>query len=278
MFYKAKKAVLLVIIHSFLMSVALSCLFPLLWMVNSSLKSNPEFKIDYGMKISVAFRIDNYRKIFKEARIGMYFLNSLFYTFITVLSIVFVSSLAAYSFSRLNFRGKNILFYIFLAAMMIPLPAGFVPVYVLLTKLGLVNRTGYILAMTNMGLSLSIYLLKTFFDQLPRDLEDAAKIDGCSKLGIWFNVALPLIKPALGVVVIHNSLIVWNEFVLASLMFTEESLMPLQVGLMEIYNKNIIDYTLVMAGLTLACLPIILIYLRMQRYIIKGITAGALVG
>ncbi len=278
MVYKVKKLVLLIIVHTFLMSVALSCIFPLLWMVNVSFKNNYEFKKDYGLQLPKRFDFKNYVRVFKEAKIGVYFLNSVFYTFVTVLSIVFISSLAAYGFSRLEFKGKNLIFYMFLAAMMIPLPAGFVPVYILLTKLKLVNRIGYILAMTNMGLSLSIYLLKTFFDQLPRDLEDAAKIDGCSKLGIWWNVALPLVKPALGVVVIFNSLNVWNEFVLASLMFTDENLMPLQVGLMEIYNKNVIDYTLIMSGLTLACIPIILIYLRTQKYIIKGITAGALVG
>jgi multiple sugar transport system permease protein/raffinose/stachyose/melibiose transport system permease protein len=166
----------------------------------------------------------------------------------------------------------------FLAAMMIPLPAGFVPVYILLNKLHLVNRSGYVLAMANMGLSLSIYLLRTFFDQLPRDMEDAARIDGCNRLQIWSNVALPLVAPAIAVVIIFNSLNVWNEFVLASLMFTDDKLMPLQVGLMEIYNRNIVQHTLIMAALTIAALPIILLYLKMQKQIIKGLTAGAVVG
>ncbi len=125
---------------------------------------------------------------------------------------------------------------------------------------------------------LSIYLLKTFFDQLPRDLEDAARIDGCNRLQIWWNVGLPLIAPALAVVIIFNAMTVWNEFVLASLMFTEDKLMPLQVGLMEIYNRNIIQHTLIMAALALAALPIILLYLKMQKQIIKGLTAGAVVG
>ncbi|MDD5584841.1 MAG: carbohydrate ABC transporter permease, partial [Candidatus Omnitrophica bacterium] len=127
-------------------------------------------------------------------------------------------------------------------------------------------------------LSLSIYLLKTFFDQLPHDLEDAARIDGCNRLQIWWNVALPLVAPALAVVIIFNALTVWNEFVLASLMFTEDKLMPLQVGLMEFYNRNIIQHTLLMASLTIAAVPIILLYLKMQKQIIKGLTAGAVVG
>lgn len=278
MYYRAKKVIILLVLHIFLLSVALSCIFPLLWMLNSSFKTEEEFRSDFGLKPVSSLNWDNYKYAFFKGRLGSYFLNSIFYTFVTVFLIVIISSLAAYGFSRLYFFGKNVIFFVFLAAMMIPLPAGFVPVYVLLNKLHLVNRAGYVLAMTNMGLSLSIYLLKTFFDQLPRDLEDAACIDGCNKFQIWWNVGLPLVAPALAVVIIFNALNVWNEFVLASLLFTEDKLMPLQVGLMEFYNRNIIQHTFLMASLTIAALPIILLYLRMQKQIIKGITAGAMVG
>lgn len=278
MYYQAKKIITLIVLHTFLISVALSCVGPLVWMLNASFKTETEFRNDSGLKPAEGLNLENYKTALFEGKLGFYFLNSVFYTFITVFSIVIISSLAAFAFSRLNFPGKDIIFFMFLTAMMIPLPAGFVPVYILLNKLHLVNRIGYVLAMSNMGLSLSIYLLKTFFDQLPRDLEDAARIDGCNKLQIWWNVALPLVAPALAVVIIFNALNVWNEFVLASLMFTEDKLMPLQVGLMEFYNRNIIQHTLLMASLAIAALPIILLYLKMQRQIIKGITAGSMVG
>ena len=163
----------------------------------------------------------------------------------------------------------------FLAAMMIPLPAGFVPVYVLLQQFGLLNRTGYVLAMTNVGLSLSIYLLKTFFDQLPRDLEDAARIDGCSKLQIWWNVCLPLMAPALGVVITFNALTVWNEFVLASLIFTNDKLMPLQVALYELSGAQVTQHTLVVAAVTITALPIILLCIMLQKQFVMGLTARA---
>lgn len=278
MYYRIKKVILLLLLHTFLLSVALSCIFPLLWMVNASFKSEAEFRADSGLALASRLDFSNYKIALTEGNLGFYFLNSVFYTFITIILIVLISSLAAYSFSRLQFFGKNFVFFLFLAAMAIPLPAGFVPVYILLNKLHLVNRAGYVLAMTNMGLSLSIYLLKTFFDQLPRDLEDAARIDGCGRLQIWWNVALPLVAPALAVVIIFNALNVWNEFVLASLMFTDDKLMPLQVGLMGFQGGNVIQHTLLMAALTVAALPIILLYLKMQKQIIKGLTAGALVG
>jgi len=291
-YYRAKKVVILILLHTFLLSVALSCVYPLMWMLNVSVKTEEQFRSDYGMKLSVKPDFNNYKNVIFEGKLGSYFINSIFYTFITVFFIVIISSLAAYAFARLSFPGKNVIFFMFLAAMMIPLPAGFVPIYILLNKFfiffnttfpflqkwAIAERTGYVFAMTNMGLSLSIYLLKTFFDQLPRDLEDAARIDGCNRLQIWWNVGLPLIAPALAVVIIFNAMTVWNEFVLASLMFTEDKLMPLQVGLMEIYNRNIIQHTLIMAALALAALPIILLYLKMQKQIIKGLTAGAVVG
>ncbi|MBU2101886.1 MAG: carbohydrate ABC transporter permease [Candidatus Omnitrophota bacterium] len=278
MYYQLKKIILLLCVHIFLLSVAVSCIFPLLWMVNASFKPEAEFRQDSGLKLASGFNLENYKTALFEGNLGYNFFNSVLYTFITVALIVIIASLAAYGFSRLHFPGKNAIFFMFLAAMAIPLPAGFVPVYILLNKLHLVNRTGYVLAMTNMGLSLSIYLLKTFFDQLPHDLEDAARIDGCSRLQIWWNVALPLVAPALAVVIIFNALTVWNEFVLASLMFTDDKLMPLQVGLMEFYNRNIIQHTLLMASLTVAAVPIIALYLKMQKQIIKGLTAGAVVG
>lgn len=278
MYYQTKKIVTLIILHTFLLSIALSCVFPFLWMMNASFKTNAEFNSDYGLKPASNLLLENYKEVIIASGFWRYFLNSVLYTFTTVLLIVFISSLAAYSFSRLQFPGKNIIFYMFLAAMMIPLPAGFVPVYVLLQQLGLLNRTGYVLAMSNMGLSISIYLLKTFFDQLPRDLEDAAKIDGCNKLQIWWNVGLPLITPVLGVVVILNALNVWNEFVLASIIFVEKEFMPLQAALLQYSGEQVTNHVLVMTALTVTALPIIILYILMQKQFVKGITAGAMVG
>ena len=266
------------LIHILLISVAVTCVFPLLWMVGSALKTQQAVFSD--MSIIPRHPVwSNFYSAWTKGGFGIYFLNSVIYTVTVVFGIVIISSLAAFAFSRLRFPGKNFIFYIFLAAMMIPLPGSFVPLYVLMTKLHLVNtRIGYILCMINVGLSFSIYLLKTFFDKMPTALEDAARIDGCSKLGIWWNVALPLAKPAIAVIIIFNSLNVWNEYILATLIFSSKSLMPLQRGLMIFQGTHITEYPLLMAGMTITVLPIILVYLFMQKHIIKGITAGAIVG
>lgn len=280
--YKVKKVIKQIILHTFLIAVSITCLFPLVWMFGTALKTQQTVfrNMDLFPKV---FAWNNFYLAWTKGNFGVYFLNSLIYTVVVVSGIVIISSLAAFAFSRLEFKGKNFLFYMFLAAMMIPLPGAFVPLFVVLKKLHLTEgsflpRIGYILALINVGLSFSIYVLKTFFDQLPKDLEDAARIDGCSKLGIWRHVALPLARPAIAVVIIFNSLNVWNEYILATLILNDKATMPLQRGLMVFQGAHITQYPLLMAGITITVMPILLIYLLMQKHIIKGITAGAMVG
>jgi raffinose/stachyose/melibiose transport system permease protein len=298
------------LINIFLMIVSVTCIFPLLWMFGSSLKTQNTIFSDMSL-IPRAMHWENFYLAWTKGGFGMYFLNSFFYTVIVVLGIVMVSSWAAYAFSRMNFPGKNLIFFMFLAAMMIPLPGSFVPLYVLVNNVrnlllnflqgstpfllkffpenfvyGLTGfieqqfypRTAYILCMINVGLSFSIFMLKTFFDKMPKELEDAARIDGCTRLGIWRHVALPLAKPAIAVIVIYNALNVWNEYILANLILSSKNLMPLQRGLMVFQGEHITQYPLLMAGMTITVIPILIIYLVMQKFIIKGITAGAVVG
>lgn len=276
--FKTKKFLKVTVIHILLMSVAVTCLFPLFWMVRSALMTQDTFLMDKSL-IPKVLNFGNFLQAWTEGNFGVYFFNSLLYTASVVAGIVLISSLAAYAFSRLNFPGKNIFFNMFIIAMAIPLPGSFVSLYVLMNNLHLVNtRIGYILCMINVGLSLSIFLLKTFFDKMPSELEDVARIDGCGKLDIWWYVALPLARPAIAVIVILNSLNVWNEYILATLLFSDHSKMPLQRGLMVFQGAHSIDYPVLMAGLTIAAVPIILIYLAMQKHIIKGLTSGALSG
>lgn len=255
--------------HLFLMAVAVACLFPLFWMIRSSLMSNQTIFIDHAL-IPQELHLANYLRAWTQGNFGLYFINSIIYTVAVVVGIVLVASLAAFAFSRLRFPGRDALFYMFIAAMMIPLPGSFVPLFVMMNKLQLVNtRLGYILCMINVGLSLSILLFKTFFDRMSSDLEDAARIDGCSRLQIWWHVALPLSQPVVAVVVIYNALNVWNEYILATLLLNDSDLMPLQRGLMVFNGQYQVDYPVLMAGLTMTALPIIVLCVVMQKYIIK---------
>jgi raffinose/stachyose/melibiose transport system permease protein len=264
--------------HVFLMSVALTCLFPIFWMVRCAFMTNETVFVDQSI-IPHHLNFGNFAIAWTKGNFAIYLLNSVIYTGCVVTGIVLISSLAAYSFSRLNFPGKNIIFYLFVAAMMIPLPGSFVALFVLMTKLHLVNsQFGYILCMINVGLSMSILLFKTFFDKMPHELEDAARIDGCGKIGIWWNMAMPFARPAIAVVVIFNSLTVWNEYILATLLLNDPKLMPLQRGIMVFQGANSTDYPVLMAGLTMAAIPIIMVYLAMQKHIVKGLSSGEVVG
>jgi len=275
-------------IHTVMILVTLTCLFPLFWMLRSSLMTQETIFTDQSL-IPSGLQFGNYVKAWTEGRFGLYLLNSVIYTATVVFGIVIVASWAAYAFSRLEFPGRRFFYTVFILAMMIPLPGSFVPLTVLMTKIGFINspypwvrQLGYVLCMINVGLSLSIILLKTFFDQMPPDLEDAARIDGCSKMGIWRHVALPLARPAIAVIVIFNALNVWNEYILAMLLLNDipgkPTIMPLQRGVMVFANAHNVEYPLLMAGLTIAAVPIIIIYIFMQQHIIKGLAAGAVKG
>ena len=278
LYYRIQKIFANTLIHILLLSVAVTCLFPMLWVIASSFKTQDTVFKDISL-IPKEWHFQNYYQAWNEGGFGRHFLNSLGYTVFVVVGIVIISSMAAYAFSRLKFPGRNVLFFMFLVAMMIPIPGSFVALYVLLNKLKLRNtEIGYILAMINVGLSTSIFLLKTFFDKTPRELEDAARIDGCSKMGIWWHVALPLAKPVLAVVVVFNALNVWNEYLLALLIFDDRLKMPLQVALQKFQGEFVTNYPLLMAGLTITAVPIIILYLLMQKYIVKGVTQGAVVG
>lgn len=276
--------------HTFLIIVSISCILPLLWMFSSSLKTQATVFSDMSL-FPRSPHWENFYIAWTKGGFGRYFFNSLLYTVVVVAGIVFTTSLAAYGISRLKMPGKNLVFFVFLAAMMVPIPGGFVALYVLLNKLGFLNpdtgfaflddiirRLGYTLPLINQGLSLGIYILKTFFDKMPSDLEDSARIDGCSKLGIYWHIALPLAKPAIAVIVIFNTLYVWNEYLLAMLILTGKNLMPLTRALMVFQGTHITEYPLLMSGMTITVIPVIIMYLILQKYIIAGITAGAVKG
>ena len=276
--YKTARVLKEFLIHVFLFAVAVTCVFPLFWMMRSALMTKETIFVDKSL-IPRVIDLSNFSKAWIAGNFGTYFINSVFYTVVVVVSIVVIASLAAYAFSRLKFPGRSIFFYMFVLAMMIPLPGGFVSLVVLVNKLGLVNtRIGYVLCMINVSLSVSILLMKTFFDKMPSDLEDAARIDGCGNLGVWWHVAMPLARPAIAVVVIFNALTVWNEFILANLLLSDDRLMTLQTGLYKFQGPHLADYPMLMAGLTISAVPIIIVYLFMQKYIIKGLSLGDIVG
>ncbi|RLD18978.1 MAG: carbohydrate ABC transporter permease [Caldiserica bacterium] len=273
-----EKVKVILVSHLICILVTIACIFPLVWMVSSSLKTQETVFKDFSL-IPKSPHFKNYLIAIKEANFGIYFLNSVFYTATVVLAIIFLSSMAAYAFSRLRFPLRSVFYIMLISTMMIPIPGIFIALYVLLNKLHLINtRIGYILCQINAGLPLSIFLFKTFMDKIPKELEEAAKVDGCNKFQIYWKIVFPLSRPTLGVIAIFNTLAVWNEYLLAMLVFSDKSLMPLQRGLMVFYGSHLTQYPLLMAGLTITTIPVLIVYFFMHRYIVSGIIAGALKG
>jgi len=276
--YQTVRAFKSILIHTLLIIVAVSCIFPLLWTLSSALKTQETVFSSMSL-IPDSPQWHNFIDAWIKGNFGIYFFNSLLYTIVVVGGIVVISSLAAFAFSKLEFFGRQFFFLVFLSTMMLPLPATFVPLYSLINKFHWINtRAGYIFPQINTGLALAIFLLKTFFDKTPSELEDSARIDGCGKLGIYLHVAIPLAKPAIAVVIIFNTLNVWNEFFWANLVLNSYKLMPLQRGLIKFQGSHLTDYPLLMAAIVITVFPIIVLYLMMQKHIIKGIAAGALKG
>lgn len=290
-----------VAVHTLLVSVAITCLFPLAWMVVSAMKTQETIFSDMSLW-PTSPQWHNFVEAWTRGAFGMFFFNSLFYTIAVVTGVLVVSSLAAYAFAKLDFPLKKVFFYMLLATMMIPVPGAFIALYVLIMKLktgtmGALDQLSslgilapqasqmfepwlmrilYVLPQVNGGLALGVFLLKTFFEKIPRDLEDAATVDGCNKFQVFWNVALPLARPAIAVLAIFTTLGVWNEYLLAMLILGEKSLMPLQRGLMVFQGAHLTNYPLLMAGMTISVVPILIVYIVMQKHIISGIMAGAL--
>ncbi len=263
------------VVEIFLMFVALTCIFPIVWMISTSLKSKSEVYTNMGL-IPKAFHFDNYLVAWNEG-ISTYFLNSVIYVICVVSAVVIISSMAAYFFAKLDFPFKKYIFGIFIASIMIPVPGSFVPIYVLLVKLHIQDtRIGYMLPLISSGLAMGIFILKTFFESVPKQIEESAKIDGCSKLIIYFRIIIPLSMPAISTIVIFNTLGVWNEFLLASVIFTNNKLMPIQQGISVFIGQRFTQYELYMASTVIAIAPIVLLYTVLNKQVLNGIATGAI--
>jgi raffinose/stachyose/melibiose transport system permease protein len=207
------------------------------------------------------------------------FKNSLFITVVSVVLIVIFSSMAAWMLVRTNTKGSQIVFYSFVAAMLIPFQAVMLPLVDIFGQnhLNLVNTyTGIIFMYIGFGSSLSVFLFHGFIKSIPKELEEAALIDGCSKMQIFFYIIFPLLKPIAVTVSILNGMWIWNDFLLPSLVLQEKSLRTIPLSTKYFFGTYQADWTLAMAGLILAIIPIVIFYFIAQRQIIKGVLDGSI--
>lgn len=250
--------------------------YPLFWMVCASLKTNEEI-FRSAWALPQKFRFDNFVEAWKVGHFGKYFLNSVIVTSISVLIIVLISSMAAYAFARLEFKGRKPLFYMFLSGLVLPIQVLIIPLFIQFRDMNLLDTyLALIFPYISWGLAISIYVLRSFFLTIPRDIEDAAKIDGCSLFGIYWRIMLPLVSPALLTVAILNAANIWNEFLLAYLFMADPKMKTLPAGLFYFSSKYITDFRLIFGGLTITIIPILVFYFLFQKHMVEGLTMGAI--
>lgn len=251
-------------------------LYPLLVMGMSAFKSTPElFRNPFGLPESFSFA--NFVQVWERTNFPLYFRNSLVVTSGAVVLILVLGVMAAYALARYKFRGNAILYLFFLSGLMIPLRLAIIPLFIQLKTLGLINtHLGLIFVYAAQGLPSAVFILSGFLRALPGDLEDAARIDGASELQILLRIMLPLTRPALVIVAIYNLVPVWNDFFFPLVLIQDNALKTLPQGLTIFMGQYSTDWAVLFAGLSIAALPVIAVYIVLSRQFIAGLTAGAI--
>ena len=251
-------------------------LLPLWWMIATSLKSMQEIAQYPPTFIPQEFHLDNYIRTWAAAPFTQYTLNTLLLSFFAVTGNGIVNAVVAYGFARIRFRGKKIWFSILLATMMIPGFVTLIPQYVMFSKLHLVGTYYPLIIPQFLGSAFYIFMLRQFYLSIPRELSEAAKIDGASHFYTWLRVIIPLSKPALATIAILSFNGAWNDFLGPLLYVNDESLYTLQIGLQSFRGSVQTQWNYLMAGSVLVLLPVIVLFFIFQRYFIEGmnLTAG----
>lgn len=271
-------------IHAILIFTSLLSIFPFIWLISTSLKGQSENIFAYPPQIIPQdFTLENYVGVWKRVNFVAYFINSMIVAGATVFLNLLLSSLAAYPLARMDFMGKKTAFFAVLATIMVPFQAIMLPVYLITLKLNLVdsvnNFMGYLgLVMPFAVSAFGIFLMRQAFLAIPKEMEEAAVVDGCNAFEVFFKVILPMVKPSLAVLAIFTFIGSWGEFLWPSIVLTKESMYTLPVGVNNLQGMFSSNWRFIAAGSILATIPIVIFFLAMQRYFISGETEGAVKG
>ncbi len=263
-----------VALHAALVVMAVATLLPMIWLIASSFKGSSAIFAFPPSFLPRDATVSNYARLFSEVPFGRYFINSVFLSTGATLVSLFFSTLAGYGFAKYDFAGKRFLFTILLASMMIPFQVLIVPLFKLLKDIGWLDSYWGIVVPFMVG-GFGIFLMRQFMVGVPNDLIDAARIDGCGEFGIYWRVVLPVVKPAIGALTIFVFLGQWNNYLWPLIVLRDEAKYTLPLGLANLVGVYRQEYGLLMAGTLIALLPIVTLFMAMQREFVSGITLGA---
>ena len=254
-------------------------LFPLYWTINTSLKYEGDinsFPVQYMPKTVTT---GNFRTVWVNVNFSTFFRNSLFVTIISVLFVTFFSVFVGYALARYKFKGKGFFMFLLLATQFLPASLLIIPLFTIFRDLNLLDSPwSLIIINTTMQLSFNSILMRGFISGIPVELEEAARIDGCSKIGGIFKTVVPLLLPGLVATAAFSFVGVWNEFLFAFMFISSPSGYMLPVGLRSLVGENAINFGLLSAGSVIALVPVILMFVYLQKYLIAGLSAGSVKG
>ena len=254
-------------------------LIPFLWMLSTSLKDPGEVMLYPPRWIPSVVHWENYLAVWRVIPFATFLKNTVLVTVLCIAGELLTASMAAYAFARLRFRGKTILFWLVLSTMMLPGQVTMIPVFILFNALGWVDTLKPLIVPSFLGGgAFYIFLLRQFFTSLPIELDEAAKIDGCSPLGIYWRVILPLSKPALATVAVFSFVEHWNDFMRPLIYLNSVEKQTIAVGLRWFQGQHGTDFHWLMAAATMALLPVLIIFFVAQRYFVRGIAMTGMKG
>ena len=249
---------------------------PIYTLIATAIKSKQDFYGSVSL-FSMPNKIEwkNFRDAFIQGNLFKYMLNGLFICFFKVPLGIFISALAAFALARLDIKHRTGIFIFFIIGMMLPLQAALVPINIAYSRLGLLNTYfGLFYVYVGFGISYSILVLRGFFRTIPKDIDDAALIDGCNKFKLFWTIIMPIAKPAIATLVIMDFLATWNEYLLAMVIINDNAKKTVPVGLMTFVGEHGTDYGLLCAGVLISIIPVMTVYLVFQRYFVEGLAGS----
>lgn len=259
--------------HAALIVLGVTFLFPLLWMILTSVKPLPQAVTFPPVWIPHPLDTSNYPQAFAAEPFAGYFFNTLYYCVTTVIGVTLSGSLVAYGFSRIKWPGRDQLFYVMVATMLLPFIVTLIPLFVLYKEIGWVGSYNPLIIPTFFGSSVfSTFLLRQFFMTIPETLSDAARMDGANEFVIFTRIVLPLAKPALATIALFQFIYAWNDFLGPLIYLDKSSLYPISIGLSEFLGQYTTNWSWLMAASTVATLPMIALFFLTQKTFIQGIT------
>jgi multiple sugar transport system permease protein len=265
--------------YALLIFIALLFVMPLLWMLSTSLKPKSQWFAQSIEWIPRTFTLRNYEQIFnnQSTPIGTWFINSLLIATITTILVLTVDSLAAYAYARMEFPGRNLLFGAMVTTLFLPGIMFLVPNFLTIVNLGLLNTWAGVIIPALAGV-FGVFFLRQFFESIPKELEEAAELDGANRFQIFYRVVLPLAKPALATLGILTFLGSWNDFLWPLLILRDPKLQTLPPGLRTLQGAYTSEYGVMLAGAVIVAVPVLIIYIVLQRFIVQSVASTGLKG